>query len=626
MGSGDDWDDDPSLNTLEAPADAEGGGGYAFAIGSGLVGGRTLGPYRLVRQLGEGAYAEVWLAVEQGEHGFQKQVALKILKDTAPDAAALDSLLNEARVCGMLHHVHIVDVYGVVQVEGLTFIAMEYVAGTTLEALMDRVAGAGLRLPLSVIVDIATGIAEALDHAHNATSPDGEPMRIVHRDLKPGNVMLAPGVGVKVADFGLAKATTNRNVTQVGQVRGTPGYIAPEVWAGTRDFTPGVDLWALGVMIWEMVVGEHLFDGTIMEVMGQAMNGDVDAEVGRLAAIRPRLAEVTRSLLKRRPEARAQSAWEIVVRLRELRGQLDAPGGLDLFLDLTEAANEERSGDRDVRRRVMTAQDPAWSQLVTLSNLSEHEQHQLTEARSEARRRRDETKGSASGTSPGKRTWFPGPRIGLPPEVGWGLLCAAIGLGIWGWSRTHGPDSTPAAVISGDPEEPEAPPGAGTEAPAAETPVAETPVAEAPVLAVTTPAVAVPEAPAPVAAVKRPAPAVVAVDRPAPEPDPTPQPEPTPQPAPDPQAAPAVGCLVFQSFPPGADVTVNGASSGLIALSGDATRRVYPSGPLTISMGSDDTTLATTTVQVTGGQRMVVRCDLIQGGACTVRSAEGSCD
>ncbi len=403
----------------------------------GLTSGLSLGPYRLVRALGEGAYAEVWLALEHGDHGFQKKVALKILKETAADQSSLDSLINEARVCGMLHHPHIVDVYGVSQIGDLTFIAMEFVNGTTLEDLLERVTSSGLQLPLSVILDIAIGIADALDHAHNAKGPDGEPMRVVHRDLKPGNVMLALGAGAKVTDFGLAKATTNRNVTQAGQVRGSPGYIAPEVWSGTRDFTPGVDLWALGVMIWEMVCGEHLFDGTIIEVMGQAMNGDVEDEIGRLAEKRPQLASICRDLLQRRPENRSQSAWEIGVALKELRGTLDAPGGLDLFLELVGVGGDDRRGGGAVRQQVMTSKDRAWSQLITMSGLSDHEQHKLHEARAEARRQHKAERDARPGQK--KKVVFDEPRAGVPPEVGWGLLIAAIAFGVWGWVRFVAP-------------------------------------------------------------------------------------------------------------------------------------------------------------------------------------------
>ena len=611
MGSGDDRRDDWSLSTVELPAGAD---AFAFAMATGLTAGLQLGAYRLVRPLGEGAYAEVWLAVEQGELGFQKHVALKILKETATDQAALDSLINEARVCGMLHHPHIVDVYGVTQVDQFTFIAMEYVDGTTLEHLMQRVSRGGLQLPLAVIIDVAIGIAEALDHAHSAKGPDGEPLCIVHRDLKPGNVMLSRGAGVKVTDFGLAKATTNRNVTQAGQVRGTPGYIAPEVWQGTRDFTAGVDLWALGVMIWEMVVGEHMFDGTIIEVMSQAMNGDVDAEIGRLAAVRPKLARIARDLLQRSPESRTQTAWEATVALKELRSQLDAPGGLDLFLDLL-VGDDDAKGASGARRRVVGARDRAWSALISVSDLSEEEQHRLREARSEVRRKRRADKIARSST--GKVARFDEPRRGLPPEAGWGLAVAVVGLGLWGWSRGTPPvvpDDPPVAVVAGL-----------TPAPPEPVVADLTPAPPEPVVAVVVPEPTPrPPVPRPVVQPREPTPAP-AQRTPAPA-QPTPAAPTPPEPTPAPPAPASDGCVVFQSFPPGADVTVNGSPSGLVALGGETARRAYRAGSLDVTMGSDTATLATVVVSVAAGTRTVVRCDLMTGKGCTVRAAPGSCD
>ena len=619
MGSGDDRLDDWSLSTIQLPGEGE-PQGFTFAIARGLTSGRQIGPYRLVRPLGEGGYAEVWLAIEQGEHGFQKQVALKILKETATDQAALDGLINEARVCGMLHHPRIVDVYGVSRHEEFTFIAMEFVDGTTLEHLLQKVALAGLQLPLSVVIDIAIGVAEALDHAHTAKGPDGAPLRLVHRDLKPGNVMLSRGAGVKVTDFGLAKATTSRNVTQAGQVRGTPGYIAPEVWGGTRSFTAGVDLWALGVMIWEMVVNEHLFEGTIIEVMSQAMNGDVNAEIGRLAALRPKLARVTRKLLERDPEQRTQTAWEVVVELRELREKLDAPGGLELFLDLWGGA--DRKGASGMRRRVMRARDKAWTQLISLAELSSEEAQQLLAVREEARARRKAAR--AARPRPPKRDTPVPPEGGRRALLAWSLGGVAVAFLVLIALVLRAPEPEPAPppdeAASGDgvaqlPDEPTpAEPVVAEPMPAVAEPTPAAPAEETPApRAERTPAPPAPRAPAPA-----PAPRTEPTPAPAPAPAPAPEPEPTPAPA-------AEGCVVFQSFPPGADVTLDGAPSGLTALSGESARRSFAPGAVTVAMGSEGATLATTRVDVVAGQKTVVRCELIGASKCTVRAVAGGC-
>ncbi len=616
---------------------------FSFAIASGLEPGRELGRYRLVRRVGEGGFAEVWLAMEEGEHSIRKKVALKILKEATSDQHAYESLLNEARLCGMLHHLHIVDVYGVSQADGLTFVAMEYVEGITLDRLLRRITAAEMSIPLSVILEVGIGIAEALDHSHNALDPEGRPLNIVHRDLKPGNVMLAPGLGVKVADFGLAKATTSRNETMIGEVRGTPGYIAPEVWGGTRDFGPRVDLFALGVLLWEMATGRKLFEGSMIEVMGQCMHGEEEAEMDTLRRHRPELVPIVERLLRRQPDRRTGTAWEVLVALREVLEVVHAPGGLDLFLELLGVTGSEQrlSGGR---RSLRGGADESWAQLMVMAGYSApdlpavspsglHEPPAITDSMFPPIARASRRVG-----------WLPGAIAGV---------VALFLLGAFLWQR-GGPsgdevaarepalpaDSVPERGATRVPSVPLAPQDLAS-APA----VPDTPdPAEGPAPA-TQPETRPREAVEAAAPAPRPAPAV----GPAPEPTPAvgPAPEPTPavvasrpsappvaldapvpphEAVPEPVAPPTSGCVVFQSFPPGADVLVGGARTGLVALGGDATRRTYPVGPLSVAMASEGATLATAAVQVEGGGRTIVRCDLLKGGDCTVRRAAGSCD
>ncbi len=357
----------PPLVQAVEPESSGPSGSFHIHMASGLGAGQRLGDYRLVRELGEGAFAEVWLAVEEGSHQFQKRVALKILKDEAATEESIESLVNEARVCGHLHHPHLVDVYGVFEEDDHAFIAMEYVEGITLEALLARLKPAELRLPLSVILDVGIQVAEALDHAHTATDHDGEPLHLIHRDLKPGNIILAPRVGSKVTDFGLAKATTNTRTTKVGILRGTPSYVAPEVWAGRRDFTPALDLFALGTILYEMATAELLLVGELPVVIGQALNGSPDQDVLAVADVYPELVPVIRDLLQRTPEERTGSAWEVVVALTDLRRRLDAPGGLDLFLELVAPiALPSRPGASRRSPSKLETRDPVWSKLITM--------------------------------------------------------------------------------------------------------------------------------------------------------------------------------------------------------------------------------------------------------------------
>ena len=326
------------------------------------AGGDRLGRYELVRVLGQGAFAEVWLAMEDGEHGFRKRVALKILKRDVTDDETYEALLHEARVCGHLHHGNIVDVYGVGQEAGTTFIAMEFIDGIPLDVIIKRARKQDLRLPLSVIVDLGMQVSAALDHAHNAKDHVGEPLRLVHRDLKPSNIIISVDGVAKVTDFGLAKTTTSTQETESGMLRGTPSYVAPEVWLGTREFSPAVDLFALGAILWEMAAGEMLFTGELPAIIGAAINGSVDSDLQRLRLHHPELTEVVSGLLRRKPEERTQAARDVKDSLAIVAALHPGPGGLSLFMRLAEAlldpeitldnatARTASTGDRDWRR------------------------------------------------------------------------------------------------------------------------------------------------------------------------------------------------------------------------------------------------------------------------------------
>jgi len=538
--------------------------GFSFALASGLEPGRELGRYRLVKRLGEGAFAEVWLAMEEGEHDFRKKVALKILKEATSDPLAYESLLNEARLCGMLHHLHIVDVFGVSKVDGLTFVAMEYVEGITLDNLLVRISSAGMTIPLSVVLEVGIGILEALDHSHNARTPEGEALNIVHRDLKPANVMLSPGIGVKVTDFGLAKATTNRNETVIGQVRGTPGYIAPEVWGGTRVFGPRVDLFAIGVLLWEMAVGQRMFGGSMIEVMGQCMHGDELAEMDTLRRHRPELVPVLERLLKRDPGERTSTAWEALVEMRELRDLVRAPGGLDLFLELLGVTrNKQRLAG--ARRSLAGSQDESWNQLMVMAGLSTPGIRAVPAHLPplEADPPTDAMTLPVQGAGRrGVPVWLRGALVGV---------LVAVLVGVWWMSREHGEsvvqaeESIEPMVAPPVPEPVVAAPEVTPSPPVEEVtpeedpePVAEpTPASKPPVV------VAVVPTPEPAA--------VVAVRPPVAE---------VPPPVEAAPVAPALGCVVFQSSPVGATVLVGGADAGFMALSGNSVMRRYPPGPV----------------------------------------------
>jgi serine/threonine protein kinase/tetratricopeptide (TPR) repeat protein len=211
--------------------------------------GSRLGPYKVIALLGAGGMGEVYRAFDPG---LAREVAVKVIRRVlVHDEAALDRLLREATLASALNHPNIVTIYETGVVGSDRYIAMELIEGQTLRQL------AAQGLPLARIMAIARQVAEALAVAHAA--------QIVHRDIKPDNVMVRPDGYVKLLDFGLARqqagavaAGSTTGATEAGMMLGTIGYMAPEQARGEK-VTAEADVFALGVLLYELVTGRHPF-------------------------------------------------------------------------------------------------------------------------------------------------------------------------------------------------------------------------------------------------------------------------------------------------------------------------------------------------------------------------------
>ncbi|MBI3667111.1 MAG: protein kinase [Acidobacteria bacterium] len=218
--------------------------------------GQALGHYEILEQIGAGGMGVVYRARDTR---LDRIVAIKVLGQLMlGDETARERFLREARTISALNHPNICTIFEVNEVEGQIYIAMEFVEGKPLSALA---LGPGEGLPLDTAIRYGIQIADALDHAHERG--------IVHRDLKGTNVLITPEGRVKVLDFGLAKKMRNevgeltrseRSLTAVGGIVGTLGYIAPEVLRGQQADARS-DLWALGIILYEMVTGDFAFKG-----------------------------------------------------------------------------------------------------------------------------------------------------------------------------------------------------------------------------------------------------------------------------------------------------------------------------------------------------------------------------
>src|SRR5580693_10212054 len=220
-----------------------------------------LGPYELLRRIATGGMAEVYLARRAGPHGFQKIVAVKrILPQYTRDPDFVAMFVDEARVCARLSHPNIVQVFDFGEQDGELYMAMEYVEGTTGARLVRAAAARGDDVPLDVCLHIVLSILRALDYAHGVRDDDGRSILLVHRDVSPGNVLIDRSGGVKLTDFGIARAAEIERRTDAGQLKGKLGYMSPEQVVG-RELDARSDIFTVGIVMAELLVLRPLFSG-----------------------------------------------------------------------------------------------------------------------------------------------------------------------------------------------------------------------------------------------------------------------------------------------------------------------------------------------------------------------------
>ncbi len=270
------------------------------------AGSLLAGKYKLQRQLGRGASGAVWAAINVAT---SRQVALKVL--LRPEPKARERLLREARAAGALKHPNVVDVYDVILAEdGSPALVLEFLEGQTLEQLIFE------RSPLPPVEVAAIGrdVSRALAVAHASG--------IVHRDLKPANIFLHRPTEddepiVKVVDFGISKnlLTHEQTLTETGMAVGSPSFMSPEQVRGERTLDGRTDLWALGVIMYEMLCGKRLFDGRAHEVLTLVLVQPVKPIGEVVAGLNPAFARIVMGLLERDLGKRLASAEDVATQL-----------------------------------------------------------------------------------------------------------------------------------------------------------------------------------------------------------------------------------------------------------------------------------------------------------------------
>lgn len=275
------------------------------------IAGLSFGPYEIIRPLGEGGMAQVYLAVRLGVGGFTKPVVLKILHSRyLSEPHVVDMFLEEARVLSRLQHPHIVGVFEVECIANIPFLAMEYVHGPTMTDLQRHIGRPGPDT-VGYLLLLVRQICDALHYAHTLSS-DGRPIGLVHRDVSSQNIVIDATTGLaKLIDFGIAKAQDAPQHTEIGVLKGKVHYMAPEILAGARP-DHRADIYSIGVLLYRILSGRAPFQRE--ELFEHGTPPDLAYPSG--------IADIVRRATHPKREGRYDSALEVAEALQEIVDRL----------------------------------------------------------------------------------------------------------------------------------------------------------------------------------------------------------------------------------------------------------------------------------------------------------------
>ena len=462
----------------------------------------SVGRFRLSARVAAGGMGEVWRGVETGAGGVERPAAIKrIAPELARHQDFVRTFVDEAKLSFQLCHENVVQVRDIGFDEGDCFIAMEWVEGADLATLLDRCKKIDQPLPLRFAILIAACAARGLDYAHRLRSPSGQPLALVHRDVSPTNLLLSVEGEVKVTDFGIARFRLRETISVPGMVKGKAAYMAPEQARG-EEVDARADVFALGVVLYEMATGQNPFSGSEerdVDVLARLKRGAVRPP-GELAQLPSGLeAIVLRAMAPERDQRYVSCAalGEDLEALARREAWSLSASALALFVRSViaeEAALADTERHPELKRRTPPAAPRPFdaalgAELAALSGAGTPPRATMVGKRASPVPPPSET--PAPEREPSAHALIDldraparsGPRFrvgNLAPRKGWGwwvggtFLITFIGLGALARVVARGPEATPAAPVAA-PAQPAAT-AAPAPAPAAAKPAPASPI------------------------------------------------------------------------------------------------------------------------------------------------------
>ena len=363
-----------------------------------------------------------------GDEGFQKLVAVKKMHaHFSVDPEVVEAFIEEAKLAAFLQHPNIVQIYDFGCMQDAYFIVMEYLQGKDLRTLTTALDEQQRPLGLENSLGIAASICSGLEYAHRLTDMTGQPLHIVHRDISPQNIFVTYAGQVKILDFGIAKATDREGTTEAGVLKGKVAYMSPEQAQG-REIDHRSDIFAVGIILYELLTGKRLYHGNTMEILRRAQAGNFTPPEEYLPDMPPELAYVFQRLLAVQPEDRFQDCTEALAGLEECLGDISARS-IDRHLAelISDLFTNEKMNEEAALKGMMADDDPS-----SLSNLTEDQQ--------------DSAEGEAK--IGGDRSYFSMLAALIRPRWRWlsvGIFGTVVMLALLMWIRGHipGQGSTP---------------------------------------------------------------------------------------------------------------------------------------------------------------------------------------
>jgi serine/threonine protein kinase len=366
--------------------------------------------YRVIERLESGGMAEVFRAESEGLQGFRKQVAIKrVLPNLSSKKKFISMFLDEARLSAQLSHSNCVQVFDIGVGDNAYFIVMEFVDGGNLKSIIDHIKKTGRDFPVEAAVYICLEICKGLAYAHELTDSSGTALHIVHRDMSPPNVLITKYGEIKIVDFGLAKANSQLEKSEPGIIKGKFSYLAPEAAMG-QDVDARTDIFAIGIMLWELLAGQRLFLGDTDFQTVKKVQAAVVPSISQINKKVPKELEVILGkALAREPVHRYQSARDLGGDLTRFLFKFGVPVSTFEIGKLVQGAMKERQAKRPVQASI-------------IDKLIEEALFEFTSLG-------DEKGGGAKKVSPSGRAQAAAPAPGSPGYVDVGSWIDEIGAG-----------------------------------------------------------------------------------------------------------------------------------------------------------------------------------------------------